>query len=93
MAEDLGEIELFKFFRPVQSHPNIALVEKTPSQHTAIGEFLHSDHTYDLAPAMGAILVARKLPQTGGDTIFVDMHAAYDQLSPSMKERIEGLRA
>ena len=93
LANELGEIKVTKFFRSVPSHPTIALVEKTPSQNTAIGEFLHSDHTYDLAPAMGAILVARKLPPTGGDTIFVDMHAAYDQLSPSMKQRIEGLRA
>lgn len=93
LANELGAIEVTKFFRSVPSHPNIALVEKTPSQNTAIGEFLHSDHTYDLAPAMGAILVARKLPPSGGDTIFVDLHAAYDQLSPSMQQRIEGLRA
>lgn len=93
LAEELGEIEVTKFFRSVPSYPNIALVEKKSSQTTAIGEFLHSDHTYDLSPAMGAVLVARKLPKKGGDTIFVDMRAAYDNLHESVKIRIENLRA
>lgn len=93
LARKLGTIQVTKFFQPVLTHPIIALVEKKPKQTTAIGEFLHTDHSYDLAPAACAILVARKLPATGGDTIFVDMHAAYEQLSVEMKRKIENLRA
>ena len=32
LAEELGEIEVTKFFRSVPSYPNIALVEKKSSQ-------------------------------------------------------------
>jgi len=93
LAKQLGEVEVTKFFKEVPYHPEIALVEKKPTDHAAIGEFLHSDHTYDQTPAALGILVARTVPKKGGDTIFVDMRAAYDQLSPSTKHRIEGMRA
>jgi taurine dioxygenase len=41
---------------------------------------------------MGSILVARILPQTGGDTWFAHMYGADDRLSDEMKVRIENLR-
>ena len=33
------------------------------------------------------------LPSRGGDTQYVNMHAAYDDLSAATKERIAGLKA
>ena len=37
--------------------------------------------------------MAWKFRQEGGDTLYCDMAAAYDNLSDAMKERIEGLKA
>jgi taurine dioxygenase len=42
---------------------------------------------------MGSILVARALPETGGDTMFANMYAAYDALPTALKTDIANLRA
>ncbi len=53
----------------------------------------HCDSTYMPVQAKGAVFTAHVVPPTGGETGFVDMRAAYDALSPAMKERIAGLAA
>ena len=57
----------------------ISAPKKKPAMTQAIGEGFHADHTYDVAPALGSMLVARHLPETGGSTIFVDMVKAYSK--------------
>lgn len=52
----------------------------------------HTDASFEDPPGRYSMLHARQLPDDGGDTEFVDMRAAYDTLSASMKERLEGLR-
>ena len=42
---------------------------------------------------MGSILVARELPQRGGETLFASMGAAYDALSDGLKATLGSLRA
>ncbi len=42
---------------------------------------------------MGSILLAREVPETGGDTLFASMYRAYDTLSDGLKRTLEGLRA
>ncbi|MGH9273628.1 MAG: TauD/TfdA dioxygenase family protein, partial [Acidimicrobiales bacterium] len=44
-------------------------------------------------PPMAMMLLAREVPPTGGDTMFADMYAAYDTLSPAMRAMLEPLRA
>ncbi|MET7987527.1 MULTISPECIES: TauD/TfdA family dioxygenase [unclassified Streptomyces] len=53
----------------------------------------HSDHSFMAAPATGSVLRAIEVPPAGGDTMWADMGAAYDNLSDAMKHRIEGLTA
>ena len=92
-ASSLGEVEVNRFFPRVEGYPAIAKVEKTPEMKRAIGSGFHADHTYDLAPAMGSLLVARRVPEQGGDTVFVDMRKAYETLPAEVKAQISGLRA
>mmetsp|Transcript_55484 Transcript_55484/g.156163 ORF Transcript_55484/g.156163 Transcript_55484/m.156163 type:complete len:320 (+) Transcript_55484:81-1040(+) len=92
-AQKLGSININRFFPSVDGFPAIAKVEKTPEQAFAIGDTFHADHTYDLAPAMGSMLLARSLPASGGDTLFVSMYKAYDSLPEGLKRQLEGLRA
>src|SRR5438105_4916805 len=73
--------------------PIIAEVRKEPEQERNIGGGWHTDHSYDEVPALGSMLYAREVPQTGGDTLFASMYAAYDALSDGMKVTLEGLRA
>ncbi|MFE7611249.1 TauD/TfdA dioxygenase family protein [Streptomyces celluloflavus] len=53
----------------------------------------HTDVTFRERPALGAVLQLREVPPAGGDTMWADMAAAYDNLAPEIKERIDGARA
>ncbi len=57
------------------------------------GEGYHTDHSNDGRPPKATVLLAVKLPATGGDTQFVNMHRAYDDLSDVMKQRLDKLSA
>jgi alpha-ketoglutarate-dependent taurine dioxygenase len=57
------------------------------------GEGYHTDHSNAAEPPKATVLHAVQLPDHGGDTQFVNMHRAYEDLPPSTKERISGLRA
>mgnify|MGYP000884080044 CR=1 FL=1 len=92
-AEQFGRIDVNRFFTPVEGHPRIAEVRKDPDQVLNIGSGWHTDHSYDVAPALGSILYAREVPPYGGDTLFASMYAAYDALSDGLKRTLEGLSA
>ncbi|WP_448322315.1 TauD/TfdA dioxygenase family protein [Streptomyces sp. CO7] len=53
----------------------------------------HSDHSFMANPALGSVLRAVEVPTAGGDTLWADMAAAYDNLSDEIKRRIEDLVA
>jgi taurine dioxygenase len=92
-AERWAPININRFFTHVEGHPKIALVLKEPDQKKNIGGGWHTDHTYDIEPAMGSILYAHEVPQSGGDTMFASMYAAYETLSDGLKQTLNGLRA
>lgn len=92
-ARRWGEININRFFKPTDTHPEIATVLKEADQKLNIGGQWHTDHSYDQAPAMGSILYAIETPPVGGDTLFCSMHAAYEALSEGMKATLRGLRA
>ncbi|MBV9964712.1 MAG: TauD/TfdA family dioxygenase [Alphaproteobacteria bacterium] len=93
VAERFGPIDVNRFFAHVPGYPMIAEVRKEPEQTRNIGGGWHTDHTYDQIPALGSMLYAREVPETGGDTLFASMYAAYDALSDGLKATLEGLRA
>jgi len=93
LAEQIAPIDVNRFFPAEPAFPMIAKVEKTPEQSVNIGGGWHTDHSYDVAPAMGSILVARQMPPSGGDTLFADLAAAYETLDAATKAEIAGLRA
>jgi len=92
-ARRWGEINVNRFFQPVETHPQIAEVRKEPHQKANIGAAWHTDHSYDQIPAMGSILYAREVPELGGDTLFSSMYAACAALSDGMKKMLLGMRA
>jgi taurine dioxygenase len=57
------------------------------------GVFWHSDLSYKELPSLGSLLHAQELPQTGGDTLFANMHLAWDRLPVELKRAVEGRRA
>lgn len=92
-AQNFGPINVNRFFRAVEGFPMIGEVRKDPEHKRNMGGNWHTDHSYDAAPALGSILVARELPSFGGDTLFASMYAAYEALSDGLKRTLAGLRA
>ncbi len=92
-ARRWGDINVNRFFRAVDTHPEIAEVLKEKNQKGAIDEVWHTDHSYDQIPALGSILHAIETPPYGGDTVFCYMAAAYDALSEPFKLFLKGLNA
>ena len=90
-AELWGEININRFFTNLEGYPKIALVSKEPDQKKNIGGAWHTDHTYDLEPAMGSILFAHQVPKKGGDTLFSSMYDAYETLSDGLKDTLKNI--
>jgi len=57
------------------------------------GETFHTDHSNHPRPPKATTLFAVQLPSSGGDTQYVNMHDAYDDLPEATKRRIDGLKA
>lgn len=93
LAERFGPIDINRFFTPLTGHPMIAEVRTRPEDKLVIGGTWHTDHSYDPAPAMCSILVARDLPPYGGDTQFASMTAACAALSPGLREMLGQMTA
>ncbi len=93
MAERFAPININRFFAHADGYPQIAEVRKEPEQTSNIGAGWHTDHSYDLAPAFGSILLAREVPAQGGDTQFADLALAFDRLSEGLKTTLKSLRA
>jgi taurine dioxygenase len=57
------------------------------------GTYFHTDYSYLDVPARATMLYSIQVPSRGGDTLFADQYAAYDDLSSSMKTTVDGLVA
>ncbi|GAA3558873.1 TauD/TfdA family dioxygenase [Amycolatopsis ultiminotia] len=53
----------------------------------------HTDVTWRPNPALGSVLRLVEVPPIGGDTLWADMAAAYDNLPEEVRERIDGRTA
>jgi alpha-ketoglutarate-dependent sulfate ester dioxygenase len=88
-----------RFGEPTEAHPVEPSVEGHPevlaldSEEGARADVWHSDLTFQERPPMGAMLHAMVVPDVGGDTIWADMAATYDAMSPSLQGFLDGLTA
>jgi len=78
--------------------PNILILSnvKVNGQPTGLqdaGSYFHTDYSYLQVPARATTLYSRVVPKVGGDTLFANQIAAYDDLPDAMKKRIEPLLA
>jgi len=55
------------------------------------GTYFHTDYSYLEVPARATMLYSLAVPRVGGDTLFANQYAAYDDLPQAMKRRLEGL--
>jgi taurine dioxygenase len=75
-----------------QDAPEIVVLDQLHPVGEGADEW-HSDNTFLADPPVASILRAVRLPELGGDTCFASMYAAYEALSPALREMLDGLRA
>ncbi len=88
-----GELDIHPFAPSPDGHPEVLRIHADANSTQIAGERWHSDVSCDSEPPMGSILHLHKLPDSGGDTLFASMYAAYDALSPKMQAYLDGLTA
>lgn len=79
-------------------HPEILVVSNIVENGKPIGlgdagHYWHSDLSYVDKPSLGSMLLAQELPAEGGDTLFANMHLAYDTLPAALRNAVDGLKA
>lgn len=86
-----GGIHFYPYMKGLESHPEIFEVVKNPGEARTFGNRWHSDQMYSEFPCKFTILYSRVLPKIGGDTLFTNLYAAYESLSPGMKKLAQSL--
>ncbi|MEP7302509.1 MAG: TauD/TfdA family dioxygenase [Caldimonas sp.] len=81
-----------------RDEPNILVLSNVkkdgrPTGLQDAGSYFHTDYSYLQVPARATTLYSRVVPKVGGDTLFADQQAAYDDLPEALKRRIEPLLA
>ena len=94
----LGELgpHLLEQFIRVPGHPEVEYIsneEVVDGKRIIPGETFHTDHSNHPRPPKATTLFAVELPSSGGDTQYVNMHHAYEDLPEDTKRRIDGLKA
>lgn len=91
-ARHFGELEVHPATPKDQPNPEVLKIAYGTKSRGQENHW-HSDVTWRECPSLGSILLAREVPECGGDTLFANMHLAYERLSEQMKRLCEGLTA
>lgn len=91
-ARRFGDLEVHPATPKDQPNPEVLRIAHGPKSRGQ-ENYWHSDVTWREEPSLGSILLAREVPECGGDTLFANMHLAYERLSEQMKRFCEGLTA
>ena len=92
-GQRFGELDIHPNDPGLEGHPEVMIIHSDESSTRVAGEMWHSDVSCAAEPPMGSILRMFVVPESGGDTLFASMYAAYDALSDRMKSYVEGLTA
>jgi len=91
LARRFGTPIEYPFVKGIEGFPEIINVAKLEHETVNFGGVWHADTTYLQQPPMATLLVAREVPEVGGDTLFANQYLAYETLSPRLRELLAGL--
>ncbi|MCJ1378047.1 hypothetical protein MMC17_001143 [Xylographa soralifera] len=87
-----GSITGYSGFHIIHRDGNQAEIKKF-FQHKMTSTLWHQDVSYELQPPGYIMLGILACPDVGGDTVFADTAEAYNRLSPTFQDMINGLKA
>ena len=93
-GKNFGTLEIHPLIPTLKGHPEIielASLETGPGPMTRNSAVWHSDMTYTKIPPYAGILKAEKIPESGGNTMFLNAALAYQELSDYMKKFLSKL--
>lgn len=93
VAKIFGKPAIYPFLKGMDEAPEVSVLLKSKTDTVNFGGSWHSDTAYKECPDMGTLLYAVEVPDAGGDTLFANMHLAYEALSDGMKAMLDGLSA
>lgn len=93
-ARNFGELHVHPVVQPraAEGHPEVVVL-LSGGEHKFLADRWHSDVTFQRKPPLGSVLRALEVPEVGGDTMFANMYAAYEDLSDAMQRLLGELRA
>lgn len=78
----------------VPGRPVLRLQSNVPGLGAnAGGQYWHADGSYAPVPTSVTLLRCVEAPEDSGETLFVDMRTAYRELTPDLREQIDGRTA
>ena len=93
-SQRFGEIGEDPFFGHIDEHPQVAAIQRNADETTSIfAEFFHSDWSFMPVPPAATALYGITIPPVGGDTLFADQVAAYEQMPDDLRGRVKDLTA
>jgi taurine dioxygenase len=95
LTRAFGPILRVPYVEAMPGHPDIIAVLKEADERriSVFGGDWHSDYSFLERPPFATLLHAIEVPPAGGDTIWADMRAAHDGLSPGLRSMLGPLRA
>lgn len=89
-----GEFGEDPFLGSIDGHQNIAAIQRNADETTPIfAENLHSDWSFLDVPPAGTCLFGITIPPMGGNTLFADQVAAYENLPDNLRDKADSLVA
>lgn len=89
-----GDFGADPFFGPIDGHEHICAIQRRADETAPVfAEIYHSDWSFMKVPPAGTLLYGITIPPVGGDTLFADQVAAYNNLPDDLRQRVEGLTA
>lgn len=79
--------------RGLERFPQVMVLENRKGKLGPRNDLWHSDISYGEIPPLGSALYAIEVPQGHADTMFNNMYAAYEKLSPGLRATLDTLQA
>jgi taurine dioxygenase len=91
-ARRFGSLHVHPIYPVMADLPEIMLID-THQDFLPDNDNWHTDVTFSTTPPLAGILAAKRLPRSGGDTLWSSSFAVYESLSTSMQDFLRGLTA